>query len=65
MQLKLANVLKEIYEGGLDNKDDAMIIRKIHQALEDMFFEEPPSHEQQLVLRDLLKLADRVEKFFD
>ena len=64
MKANLANVLKEIYEGGLDEADDAMIIRKIHQALDDMLLEDPPSFEQKKTLDDLLRLADKVEGFF-
>ena len=64
MKANLLNVLKEISDGGLDCKDHAMIIRKIHLTLGYMFYEYPPSTEQVKILRELLTVADKVEEFF-
>lgn len=57
-------ILDSIYGGGLNNKDMAVIIRKIFQALDDSFYENPPSVGQLLTLKALLTLADEVEEFF-
>lgn len=62
--MSLANILLEIYGGGLENKDLAMILRKIYQTLDDSFYEEAPSPDQRKTLNDLLNMADRVEIFF-
>lgn len=59
----LEAILEQIYGGGMNEGDLAMIIRKIHQRLEDPFYEDPPSITQLLTLKALLGLADEVEGF--
>lgn len=61
----LKQILDHIYQNGLTEKDCAAIIRKIYRHLSDSCFEYAPSPEQQNILDQLLKLADKTETFFD
>lgn len=66
MQIKkqVKEALDQIYGGGMDQADYAMIIRKIYQSLDDSFYENPPTLDQQKVLKQLLAIADSVEIFY-
>ena len=61
---KVDAILKQIYEDGLTEQDLAMVVRRVFQALEDSFYEEPPSDDQQNTLNQLLAIADRIERFY-
>lgn len=60
----LEQILEALYGNGLNEKDFAMIIRRIHQSLDDSFYENPPSVAQLLVLKNILTMADEVEEFY-
>lgn len=61
---RMTEILHLIYNANCDQKDMAAIIRRIHQALDDSFYENPPNFKQKETLCHLLKIADRVEEFF-
>ena len=65
MILTQEQILDAIYSSGKDQKDFAAMIVKIADALEDSFYEEPPSPHQQVTIGKLRKLADEVGQFYD
>ncbi len=63
-QAELQSILDAIYNHDCRAENMAVIIRKIFQALDDSFYEFPPTQQQIAVLNQLENLADKVEEFF-
>lgn len=61
---KLPEILEAIYAGGLTESNCSEIIEKIAERIEDSFYEDPPDEDQHQLIRDLKKIAERVEKVF-
>lgn len=61
---KLDVILDAIYGGGMTTNDYCRIITRIRQALDDSFYEEAPSSEQFMILRDLQFMASKVRDFY-
>lgn len=60
---KLQITIDMIYNSEFCDKDFAAMIRQIHRSLSEEFRQSPPSVEQKLILDQLLKTADQLEKF--
>lgn len=63
-QIELDKILEKLYSHKFNDKDFAMVIRRIYQSLNDNFIDEAPTVKQQKKLDDLLKIADQIEMFF-
>lgn len=64
MSPKTKEICDQIYGGGLKLADLVEILKTTASVLEDAFYEEPPSKDQQAIIDSIKSTAPKVQTFF-